>query len=219
MTKLFFSAILFFGCITVVNAQVETMEESPTGTVKVITAEDILNARPDTEKMKRTEKVKMIAIIQDSMRLAADSIADTDFASQREDWKMKKSAKIDSVNNSYYSTAGAMTSYDADKRRAEDKIFAKADIPASKYGIIRAINERYTDTYEKMLQDDMALAVHSSTAYAALAAERKTQLTTAVGKSKSKKLEKAWESHLKDKPEDARFWVFSFSLMEETELK
>ncbi len=208
-----------FVSITVANAQVEITTNLTTDSIKVLTAEDIVNARPDAKKMKRTEKVRLIAATEDSMRLAQDSIANADFALERDTWKAQKSATIDSITTSYYTAVDSMTSFEDAKRRAEEKIFSKADIPTSKYGVVRAINENYFDKYQKMLEDDMQSAVHSAAAYAELRTERELKIKTAVGKKKSKKLDKAWKSYLKDNPEAARFWVFSGSMMETTALK
>jgi hypothetical protein len=171
---------------------------------KISNKETVVNAR--FNKHEASKKLMRDSLIikmrlEDSTRLAMDSIADLQADSISLAYRENGLRAIDSMNNESFAAIGNNTSEWNKKQKSQNDIIQAARLSEYKSRQVKIINSSYIEKAKVIIQDGEASA--KANELVALNEERRNRIKALLGKSKEKKLEQARKSFVKKNGVDA----------------
>jgi hypothetical protein len=144
--------------------------------------------------------------LEDSTRLALDSIADFQNDSTRVAYRDSGNAAIDSFNTAQYASMGQQRNQWDKTDRFHNDISHTVKLNDYKTKQVKYINQTYAEKAKLLTADgDMQ---SKATELALLNEERRKQIKAVVGKGKEKKLERGRKSYVKKNGTDADMeWI------------
>ncbi len=139
--------------------------------------------------------------LEDSTRLAMDSITDLQADSISLAYRENGLKVIDSMNNESFVVIGNNTSEWNKKNKMQDDMIESAKLSEYKSRQVKIINSTYIEKAKAIIQDGEANAKVNE--LVALNEERRNRIKALLGKSKEKKLEQARKSFVKKNGVDA----------------
>lgn len=166
--------------------------------------EAVANAR--FNKLEASKKVMRDSLIfkmrlEDSTRLAMDSISNLQADSISIAYRENGNKIIDSMNNESFSAIANNTSEWNKKQKAQSDMIQSARLNEYNSRQVKIINSSFTEKAKILVQDGNANA--KAQELAALNEERRDRIKALLGKAKEKKLEKARKSFVKKNGVDA----------------
>lgn len=139
--------------------------------------------------------------LEDSTRLAMDSITDLQADSISLAYRENGLKAIDSMNNESFVAIGNNTSERNKKQKMQDDMIEFAKLSEYKSRQVKIINSTYIEKAKAIIQDGEASA--KANELVALNEERRNRIKALLGRTKEKKLEKARKSFVKKNGVDA----------------
>jgi hypothetical protein len=165
---------------------------------KVVNKEAVANARfMKNEAAKKLQRDSLLIGLrmEDSLRIAGDSIADLQKDSASLAYRENGIKMIDSVNNEKYTAIGTQRSKWDKSDKTQFQITSAVGLDEYKSRQVKIINQAYNEKAKTILSSENA--VQKSQELVSLNDERRSKLKTLLGKGKEKKLEKARKNIIK----------------------
>jgi hypothetical protein len=186
MKKIFLLCLLAFS-FAAADAQSRKNKKSRKGPNKEAIANARFNKQEASKKLMRDSLIIKMRL-EDSTRLAMDSIKDLQADSISVAYRENGLREIDSVNNESYAAIGKNTDeYDKTQKLHSDMIQG-VGLSDYKNRQVRIINTSFTEKAKVIVQDGNASA--KAQELAVLNEERRGKIKALLGKSKERKLEK-----------------------------
>lgn len=171
---------------------------------KISNKEAVANAKfnkhEDSKKLMRDSLIIKMRL-EDSTRLAMDSITDLQADSISLAYRENGLKAIDSMNNESFVAIGNNTSERNKKQKMQDDMIEFAKLSEYKSRQVKIINSTYIEKAKAIIQDGEASA--KANELVALNEERRNRIKALLGRTKEKKLEKARKSFVKKNGVDA----------------
>ncbi len=199
MKKIFLLCLVAFSFVAA-DAQSRKSKKSRKAPNKEAIANAKFNKQEASKKVLRDSLIYKMKL-EDSTRLAMDSIADFQVDSISVAYRENGLRVIDSMNKESYAAIGNNTSEWNKKQKAQNDMIQAAGLSEYKSSQVKIINTSYTEKAKVILQDGDASA--KAQQLLALNEERRSRIKALLGKSKEKKLEQARKSFVKKNGVDA----------------
>ena len=193
MKKIFLLCLVAFSFVAV-DAQSRKNKKSRKGSNKEAIANARFNKQEASKKLLRDSLIYKMKL-EDSTRLAMDSIADLQADSISVAYKENGLKEIEAANNESYAAIGKnIDEYDKGQKLQADMING-AGLSDYKSRQVKIINTSFTEKAKIIVQDGDANA--KAQELAALNEQRRSRIQALLGKSKERKLEKQRKSYVK----------------------
>ncbi len=193
MKKIFLLCLVAFSFVTA-DAQTRKSKKNRKAPNKEAIANAKFNKQEASKKMMRDSLIYKMKL-EDSTRLAMDSIADLQADSISLAYRENGLREIDSLNRESYAAIGKNTDdYDKSQKLQSDMI-QKAGLSDYKNRQVRIINTSYTEKAKIIVQDGTLDSKVQE--LAVLNEERRGRIKALLGKSKERKLEKERKAFVK----------------------
>jgi hypothetical protein len=199
MKKLLLLCLVAFSFVAA-DAQTRKSKKQRKGPNK----EAIANARfnkQETQKKLFRDSVIIKLRIEDSTRLAMDSIGNLQTDSMSVAYKENGLRAIDSMNNESYTAIGKNTDQWDKTQKTHNDMIQAARLSNYKSRQVKIINMSYCEKAKDIIQDDDASKKVKE--LVALNEERRARIKALLGKAKEKKLEKDRKAFIKKNGIDA----------------
>jgi hypothetical protein len=193
MKKIFLLCLVAFSFVAA-DAQTRKNKKSRKGPNKEAIANARFNKQEASKKILRDSLIYKMKL-EDSTRLAMDSIADLQADSISVAYKENGLREIDSLNKESYAAIGKNTDeYDKTQKLQSDMIQG-VRLSDYKNRQVKIINTSFTEKAKVIVQDGDAAA--KAQQLAALNDERRGKIKALLGKTKERKLEKERKAFVK----------------------
>lgn len=199
MKKIFLLCLIAFSFVAA-DAQSRKNKKSKKVSNKEVIANARFNKQEASKKLMRDSVIIKLRL-EDSTRLAMDSIADLQADSVSVAYKENGLREIDSLNKESYSAIGKNTDEYDKTQKVQGEMIQGVGLSDYKNRQVKIINTSFTEKAKIIVQDGDANA--KSQELAALNEQRRARIKALLGKSKERKLEKERKAYVKKNGVDA----------------
>jgi FtsZ-binding cell division protein ZapB len=199
MKKIFLLCLIAFSFVGA-DAQSRKNKKSRKGPNKEAIVNARFNKQEASKKLLRDSLIIKMRL-EDSTRLAMDSIKNLQADSISIAYRENGLREIDSMNKESYAAIGKNTGQYDKMQRTQQEMIQAARLSDYKSRQVRIINTSYTEKAKAIIQDGDANA--KAQQLLALNEERRGRIKALLGKAKEKKLEKERKAFIKKNGVDA----------------